>query len=121
MHDFDLICGDYSTIASNDLVAVDRVSTEFIGEVYMLKPREYYNWYWFDHQRFNEGTLFVSYDSHPHGDAPCKHRHDNYVQAYGILTSSVVCPHTSAKNPQAAASAPPRESVELRIILFSPS
>jgi hypothetical protein len=53
-----------------------------------------------DHQKSNEATLFMSYDSAPESGAS-------------------YCPHTSAKNPTAPTSGYKRESVELRIILFS--
>ncbi|KAJ5701175.1 hypothetical protein N7488_008723 [Penicillium malachiteum] len=56
---------------ADDLVAVDRVSSEYVGEVYMLKPRQYYRWYRIDHQKPNEATIFMSYDSDPGNGAPC--------------------------------------------------
>ena len=72
VEDWDLVCCDYSTVQSQDLAAVDRVSSEYVGEVYMLKPRTHYRWYRLDHQRHNEATIFMSYDSAPGSGAPCK-------------------------------------------------
>ncbi|KXG48432.1 uncharacterized protein PGRI_023020 [Penicillium griseofulvum] len=86
----------------DDLVAVDRVLSEYVGEVYMLKPRKHYRWYRIDHQKPNEATIFMSYDSDPGNGAP-------------------YCPHTSAKNPTLPNSVYTRESIELRILLFSPT
>lgn len=72
VEDWDLICCDFSTVQPKDLIAVDRVSSEYVGEVYMLKSKEDYHWYWLDHQKCNEATLFMSYDSAPGSGAPCK-------------------------------------------------
>lgn len=71
VHDYDLLCCDFSTVQPSDLVAVDRVSDEYVGEVYMLKPGRKYEWYWIGNQRPDEATMFVSYDSHPGSEAPC--------------------------------------------------
>ena len=76
VQDHDLLYCDFSTVQPDDLLAVDRVSSEYIGEVYMLKPRDHYDWYWIDHQRPEEASLFVSYDSAETGP-PCEFRsHD---------------------------------------------
>lgn len=73
VQDHDLVFCDFSSVQTSDLLAVDRVSREHVGEVYMLKPRESYDWYWFDHQRPDEAALFLSYDSTPKNGPPCKY------------------------------------------------
>ncbi|KAG7287563.1 hypothetical protein NEMBOFW57_007075 [Staphylotrichum longicolle] len=104
VHECDLLYGDFTTVAPTDLHAVDRASSEYVGEVYMLKPRSHYDWYWVDHQRPDEASIFISFDSHPASGAP-------------------YCPHTSKPKlgSNTTSSASPRESIELRLIVFSPA
>ncbi|KAF5236253.1 hypothetical protein FAUST_6601, partial [Fusarium austroamericanum] len=45
VYDHDLLFCDFATVQHNDLVAVDRVSSKYAGEVYMLKPSMSYDWY----------------------------------------------------------------------------
>ncbi|RWA10870.1 hypothetical protein EKO27_g4235 [Xylaria grammica] len=102
VNDYDLLYCDLSTVQSNDLVAVDRVSSEYVGEVYMLKPNDNYDWYWLDHQKPNEVSLFMSYDSALHSTAP-------------------YCPHASAKRLNETGPGVPRKSIELRMLVFTPT
>ncbi|KAK4460364.1 hypothetical protein QBC42DRAFT_272422 [Cladorrhinum samala] len=100
VHNHDLLYCDFSTVRPSDLVAVDRASSEYVGEVYLLKPGRHYGWYWIDHQTAEEASVFISYDSHPGCGAP-------------------YCPHTAGRRPSANGDAVPRESIELRLLVFS--
>ncbi len=115
--DHNLLYCDFSTVQQDDLFAVDRVSSEYISEVYMLKPRDHYDWYWIDHQRPDEASLFVSYDSAETGalrEVFLEVMIDHICADFGQD-----CQHTSAKSPRASESVAPRESVEFRMIVLS--
>ncbi|CAK7234334.1 hypothetical protein SCUCBS95973_008901 [Sporothrix curviconia] len=107
VHDHDLLFCDPSTVdPHDDLLVVDRASSAYAGEVYMLKPRTHYRWYWIKDQTPDEASIFVSYDSHcPRGSAP-------------------YCPHTSAQRKcdtrhPAPDAGEARESMELRMLVIS--
>ena len=62
---------DYSTIDHKDLIAADRVSREYTGEIFYLQYNRAQQWYWISGQTPEELLLFVNYDSHPQGGPPC--------------------------------------------------
>lgn len=93
MQDFDLLYCDFSSIQPDDIVAVDRVSSEYAGEVYMLRPREHYEWYWIDNQRPDEASLFVSYDSAPNlGGAACTYSRSMRSSAWRLIDNLLRLP-----------------------------
>ncbi|KAK2605851.1 hypothetical protein QQS21_003691 [Conoideocrella luteorostrata] len=52
-----------STVKTTDLIAVDRPSELFNGEMYLLMDQPDHQWYYLSHQNPNEVFLFVSWDS----------------------------------------------------------
>ncbi|KAL8962615.1 MAG: hypothetical protein Q9183_005129, partial [Haloplaca sp. 2 TL-2023] len=61
---------DYSSVDHADLVAADRVSREYTGEIFYLRHNKDQQWYWISHQTPEEMLLFVNYDSDPKGGPP---------------------------------------------------
>lgn len=65
------IC-DFRSILTSDLIAADRVSDEYVGEVNYLRHNGDQDWYYLGGQTPDELLLFTSYDSHPGQGPPCK-------------------------------------------------
>ncbi|KUJ15024.1 uncharacterized protein LY89DRAFT_736084 [Mollisia scopiformis] len=102
VEDAPLALCDYSSIAEEDLVAVDRVSPTYAGEVYYVRHHSGQRWYWLSNQTPDETTLFLSFDSDPE---------------LGI--GPPFCPHGSFRHPMATEATPPRQSIEVRVIVIT--
>ena len=63
---------NYTTIDHNDLIAADRVSREYTGEIFYLQHNPAQQWYWISGQTPEELLFFINYDSHPRGGPPCR-------------------------------------------------
>jgi hypothetical protein len=71
VEDAPLAFCDYRTISDDDLVASDRVSVQYNGEVYYLTYSDQQKWYFFSKQLPDEVAVFVSFDSDPGEDVEC--------------------------------------------------
>jgi hypothetical protein len=71
VHNHPLALCDPDTVQADDLVAVDRVSPEYAGEVFYLKYGAAQKWYWISQQTQDEVCLFLSFDSDPGKGVPC--------------------------------------------------
>ncbi|KAH8906846.1 hypothetical protein BR93DRAFT_978367 [Coniochaeta sp. PMI_546] len=92
-----VFCDPASVQREADLVSVDRVGAEYVGEVYYMKYSPTHRWYWLDQQRVDEGTAFVSFDS----------------------DGSLGLPHASVHLDGTLPDVPARESLELRLIVVT--
>ncbi|QPC80179.1 hypothetical protein HYE68_010931 [Fusarium pseudograminearum] len=98
------IC-DPRSIDTKDLLAADRVTPDFAVELYYLKHNANQKWYWLSNQTLDEIILFVNYDSN------CRLEGSDWK----------TCPHAAFINPDVPADSPPRESIEVRLIVFTRS
>lgn len=87
---------DLQTVAPDDLVATDLIYADRVGEFYNVMFNPNHRWYYFRHMRSDEVIVLTAYDSH---------------------TQQAV-PHSGFDDPTAATDAPPRESIEVRVIAF---
>jgi hypothetical protein len=94
-----------SSIDPNDLIAADRVTPDFAVELYYLKHNKNQRWYWISEQMPNELTVFVNYDSKCRKDGP----------------KWMTCPHAAFNNPDCKEGSLKRESIELRVVVFTPN
>ncbi|KAI1079848.1 hypothetical protein F5B20DRAFT_590399 [Whalleya microplaca] len=67
VEDSPLAYCDYDTVSEEDLIASDRVSEQYVGEVFYVRYNPKQKWYWFRHQHPDEMAVFLSYDSKPQG------------------------------------------------------
>jgi hypothetical protein len=112
------ICNPFS-VKLNDLLAIDRVSRDWVGEIYYLKYNPGQQWWWLSKQTRQEILVFTTFDSKcPEDSLNCKSS-INLFSAADFPNTLPVCPHASFINPQAEPRAPPRKSVELRVITFN--
>ena len=102
VEDSPLAVCEAKSIAPHDLVAADLVYRDRVGETYSITYNPAHRWFYFPHMTREEALLIKCFDSAADGRAR--------------FTA-----HSSFENPQAAADAPPRESIEVRtLVLFKP-
>jgi hypothetical protein len=90
---------DAATLAPEDLVASERRARDRIGELELVSFNPGHRWYYYPELTFGEALLIKTFDS----------------AADGRATRSI---HTAFDNPLAPADAPPRESMESRLLVF---
>jgi len=90
---------DAQSIAAQDLVKIDLVYEDRVGENYHLVHNPDHRWFYFPHMEADEVVLIKGYDSATDGRAR-------------------FTPHTAFDDPTTAENAPPRESIEVRTLAF---
>lgn len=93
---------DAQSIAPTDWVAGDLVYRDRIGETYAVTYNQAHRWFYFPHQRSHEAILIKCFDSAQDGKAR--------------FTA-----HTAFDDPTSPPDAPPRQSIELRTLVFYPA
>jgi hypothetical protein len=99
--DSPLALCDAQSFTGDDLIATDRVYQHVRGETSSVAFNPKHQWYYFSEQRPDEVILIRVHDSANDGRAKLSF-------------------HTSFENPLAPANAPPRESIEVRTLVFFP-
>jgi len=87
---------DARSIASRDLIPVERQAKDRIGEMQQAIFSPDHRWYWFPHMNPSEALVFKTYDSTSDGGAR-------------------LSLHSAFTNPAAPPDAQPRESIETRV------
>ena len=90
---------DSQSIADDDLVKIDLVFDDRVGENYHLVHNPDHQWFYFPHMALDEAVLIKGYDSATDGRAR-------------------FTPHTAFEDPTTPNDAPPRESIEVRTFAF---
>lgn len=99
LQDSPLAVSDASSVQFDDLVPVDLVYQDRIGEIYMVKFNPSQRWFYAPRMSSDEVLAFKCYDSAEDGRAR-------------------FAPHASFEDPTAPLDAWPRESIELRVLAF---
>ena len=94
-----LACCDAHTLSADDLVASERRAQERTGELELVTWNAAHRWYYYPAMRPDEVLLIKTFDAARDGRARR-------------------CIHTAFDNPLAPPDAPPRESIESRLLLF---
>lgn len=97
--DAPLAVCDAASVEPNDLVPSDLVYPHRVGETYSVTYRPSHRWFYFPNMRTDEALLLKCYDSREDGRAR-------------------FAPHTAFIDPKTPPDAPPRESIELRALVF---
>ncbi len=92
------IC-DARTLSTDSLIASERRFPHRVGETYRISYDPNQRWFYFPNMRRDEALIFKVYDSETDGRAR--------------FTA-----HTSFADPNTPAGAPPRESIEMRALVF---
>jgi hypothetical protein len=93
---------DALSIESNDFVPADLVYRDKVGEVYRFTYNPKHRWFYFPRLERNEAILLKCYDSKEDGRARFS-------------------AHTAFDDPNSGPDAPPRESIEVRALVFWPA
>jgi len=102
LRDTPLAVCDAASVESTDLVPSDLVYPHRIGETYSVTYRPSHRWFYFRNMHVDEALLLKCFDSKTDGRAR-------------------FAPHTAFADPETPADAPPRESIELRALVFHQS
>ena len=97
--DAPLATCDATSARPDDFVASDLVFRDRTGETYAVRYNPQHRWYYVSAMREDEALLLKCYDSARNGTAR-------------------FAPHSAFEDPTAAADKPPRESIELRTLVF---
>jgi len=99
VQDAPLAVCDASSVAPGDLVPSDLVYPERTGETYSVTYNPAHRWFYLREMETDEALLLKCYDS----------RTDSRAR---------FAPHTAFRDPTAPGDAPPRESIEVRTLVF---
>jgi len=99
LEDAPLALADARSVAAQDLVATDLVYEDRTGEIYNVRHNPAHRWFYAPRMGRDEVLLFRSYESAEDGRA-------RFV------------PHAAFEDPTAPRGALPRESIELRTLVF---
>jgi hypothetical protein len=99
IQDSPLAVSDARSVAEGDLVATDLIYPDRTGEIYYVKFNPEHKWFYAPAMRSDEVMLIKCYDSVADGRA-------RFV------------PHSAFVDPTTPAGSPPRESIELRTLVF---
>jgi hypothetical protein len=93
---------DADSLGTEDIVPIDLVYGDRVGEIYGFLHNPKHRWYYFPQLERNEAILLKCYDSRDDGRAR--------------FTA-----HTSFDDPNSPSNAAPRESIEVRALVFWPA
>ncbi|RHZ68076.1 hypothetical protein CDV55_107860 [Aspergillus turcosus] len=96
--DWPLAICDATSVEPDDLVAADIIYPKFIAENYMLHHNENQRWYWLPDQKADEVLVFKAHDSEGSASRPC--------------------PHGAFPLPCQDEKTPPRESIDVRLLVM---
>jgi hypothetical protein len=99
LRDAPLAVCDAESVAPGDLVASDLVYQHRVGETYDVTFNPSHRWFYVPQMQPDEALLLKCFDSATDGRAR-------------------FAPHTAFEDPTAPADAPPRESIEIRTLVF---
>jgi hypothetical protein len=101
LRDAPLAVCDARSVAPSDLVPSDLVYRDRVGETYAVRYNPEHRWFYVPEMQPDEALLLKCFDSATDGRAR-------------------FMPHTAFEDPTAPADVLPRESIELRTLVFSP-
>jgi hypothetical protein len=99
LRDSPLAVCDASTVSADDLVPSDLIYPHRVGETYQVSYNPRHRWFYVPEMGSDEALLLKCFDSETDGRAR-------------------FAPHSAFTDPTAAADVPPRESIEVRTLVF---
>ena len=99
LRDFPLAVGDAKSVAFNDLVPSDLIYPHRVGETYSVRYSPRHRWFYAPDMQPEEALLLKCFDSATDGRARFS-------------------PHTAFQDPTALSNVRPRESIEVRALVF---
>lgn len=99
VHNSPITCCDAASVAPADLVAVERRAHDRVGEIEFVNWNPRHRWYYFPEMQTDEVLLIKTFDSKDSRQ----------------VTRTI---HSAFQHPLTAADAPPRESIESRLLVL---
>ena len=119
VEDRPLALCDARTVGLSDLVEADHVRKHYSGANYYAKPSRNYRWHYLNRQRRDEVTLLKMFDSaNVEGKCESPRSQSNFT-TLAIDLMCIDCLHTSFAQTNIPACAVPRESIEVRALVFT--
>ena len=119
VEDRPLALCDARTVGRSDLVEADHVRKHYSGANYYAKPSHNYRWHYLNRQRRDEVTLLKMFDS-ANVEGKCESQcSQRSFTALAIDLISIDCLHTSFPHTKVPAGTVPRESIEVRALVFT--
>lgn len=119
MRDWPLALCDATTVApEKDLEPADLVYADYVIENCQIYHTNRQKWYYLSDQTESEAWVFRQTDS-KRGAGPGEHGllpNQEYLE--NMLTEITGVPHSSFPNPEVSGDDPPRESIEVRAIVY---
>jgi len=100
VEDYPLAICNGATVCEEDLMASDHVRRHYTGETYYVRYKDVHEWFYVSEQQPDKVLILKMFDSKE--DVKAK-----------------VCPHASFKLPNPKVGARPRQSIEVRALVFS--
>ena len=119
VHDWPLVVCDGRTVPEPNIFSVDQISDAMTVGVTYVSYSPDLKWYYVSNQTKNEGWLIKSWDTSDKFGAKCKS--EGPISTGQSSKPIVVCPHGSVATgyQKDEASYHPRESIEVRALVFS--
>lgn len=118
------IC-DARTVTLDDMDELEYVTEEFVRRSYLAKWSEHFRFYYLSKMTSQEVAIFKIFDSGFHappdnmeGAFTCEWDQTRPTNIHPLIFFPVGCPHAAFEIPSVT-SAPPRESVEVRLFVIS--
>jgi hypothetical protein len=128
VEDYPLAVCDGSTVPETSLVTADHVRKFYIGESLYPLHNESYRWYYLNRQTKDEVLLLKMFDNKEGVKARCMFAISFRwleISELGLMFMLILyftdCPHTSFKQSDVKEGAKPRESIEVRVLVYSES
>lgn len=116
VEDQPLAFGDGSSISIKDCVGIDHIRRYCVGESNYPLYSSGYRWYYLNRQTRDEVLIFKTHDSDTSVKAMCEYYP---VKLWKENNSVPGCPHTSFRKSGIPSNYVPRESIEVRALVFS--
>lgn len=119
VEDRPLALCDARTVELSDLVEADHVRKHYSGANYYARPSHNYRWCYLNRQRRDEVTLLKMFDSANVGGKCESPSPQSFLTTLAISLTCTDCLHTSFSHTEIPAGAVPRESIEVRALIFT--
>lgn len=121
MYDYPLAVCENSTLQADKVLGVDTIRQNYFGETLYPLYTPGYNWYYLSQQTKDEVLIFQSFDSMRDAEVSgklfvIKYKLASFVYELRLLLG---CAHTAFAASNVPANAHPRESIEVRALVFS--
>ena len=114
-----LVCCDTRTVEESDLDRVQKILDDSTEESMYLKRQERHQWYWMNAQTRNDVLVMTIWDSKTPDKKSSKLTHSPLHLNLHLTSALASVPHCAMVLPEHVPNAKPRESIELRFVIWN--